>query len=144
MPLRHVVVEASEARGGGNGRARGCFRALFQPGKYFMRISPHVRALNRRKKGAQTRAWGKRSKVAKARARAQRLTGDMQPGSPRMGSHKWKNMQWSRPMQREGLRERGRGRAQRSECTRCRVPGLEPAEGSPPLEVSHILLGGMM
>jgi len=69
MPLRHVVVEVSgEAQGGGNGCVQGCFWALFQPGKCFMRISLHVQALNWWKKGAQMQAQGKWSKVAKVQA----------------------------------------------------------------------------
>jgi len=51
-----------------------------------------VQALNQRKKGAQTQARGKRPKVAKARAQAQRLMGDMQPGPPQTGFRNCKDV----------------------------------------------------
>ena len=59
----------------------------------------YVQALNQRRKGAQTQAWGKRPKVAKAWARGQRLMGDMQLGPPQTGFRNCKDMS---PPQSEG------------------------------------------
>ena len=107
----------------GDKRARAMvFPGLFQPGNYFLGRSSCVRVLNRRKKGAQTRARRKRPKITKARAWVQRFRGDMQPELPRTGSRKRKNLQWSRALQRKGTR--GRGQARRSECARCRGPAF--------------------
>ena len=59
----------SRVRGGPGGidtRMRVRFRALFQPGKRFRRRAPHVRALDRLRKEAQTHV---RAKCGKMRER---------------------------------------------------------------------------
>jgi len=51
-----------------------------------------VQALNQWKKGAQMRARGKRPKVAKAQAQAQRLMGDIELGPPQTGFRNCKDV----------------------------------------------------
>ena len=71
VPKAHITDRLqSRVRGGPGGidaRARVRFWALFQPGKRFQRRAPHVQALDRLRKEAQTHVRAKRGKMQERR-----------------------------------------------------------------------------